>query len=78
MASFYVLMESMLAEPMPRSRRMAPKWTWSIYGLHLRGALPEGIPLQGLAEGLEGAKASQSVTDGIEHSIACLRWMSTR
>ena len=34
-----------------------PKWKWTIYGLHLR-SLPDEIPLQGLADDLEGAKAA--------------------
>jgi hypothetical protein len=35
-----------------------PRWYWSIYGLNLRGPLPEGVVVQGLADDLEAAKAT--------------------
>ena len=35
-----------------------PRWYWSIYGLNLRGPLPEGVVVQGLADDLEAAKAA--------------------
>jgi len=34
-----------------------PRWYWSIYGINLRGPLPEGVVVQGLADDPEGAKA---------------------
>ena len=37
---------------------VGPRWYWSIYGLNLRGPIPEGIQLQGLADDLEAAKAA--------------------
>ena len=33
-------------------------WYWSIYGLNLRGPLPERVVVQGLADDLEAAKAA--------------------
>ena len=35
-----------------------PRWYWSIYGINLRGPLPEGVVLQGLADDFEAAKAA--------------------
>ena len=35
-----------------------PRWYWSIYGINLRGPLPEGVVLQGLADGLAAAGAT--------------------
>ena len=34
-----------------------PRWYWSIYGINLRGPLPTGVVLQGLADDLSAAKA---------------------
>ena len=33
-----------------------PRWHWSIYGLNLRGPLPQGVVVQGLADDLPAAK----------------------
>ena len=33
-----------------------PRWYWSIYGINLRGPLPEGVIVQGLTADLEAAK----------------------
>ena len=49
---------AMLGGPMPKRRRNGPRWYWSIYGLNLRGPLPEGVVVQGLADDLEAAKAA--------------------
>ena len=35
-----------------------PRWYWSIYRLNLRGPLPDGVVVQGLADNLEAAKAT--------------------
>jgi hypothetical protein len=35
-----------------------PRWYWSIYGLNLRGPIPTGVVLQGLADDLSAAKAA--------------------
>ena len=35
-----------------------PRWYWSIYGINLRGPLPQGAVLQGLADDLPAAKAA--------------------
>jgi hypothetical protein len=32
------------------------RWYWSIYGINLRGPLPPGVEVQGLADDLEAAK----------------------
>jgi hypothetical protein len=32
------------------------RWYWSIYGVNVRGPLPLGVEVQGLADDLEGAK----------------------
>jgi hypothetical protein len=42
------------AEPTPQG----PRWFWSIYGINLRGPLPEGVVLQGLADDLAAAGAA--------------------
>jgi hypothetical protein len=34
------------------------RWYWSVYGINLRGPLPEGVEMQGLADDLEAAKAA--------------------
>jgi hypothetical protein len=41
------------AETTPQGLR----WYWSVYGINLRGPLPEGVVLQGLADDLPAAKA---------------------
>jgi hypothetical protein len=33
-----------------------PRWYWSIYGINLRGPLPPGVEVQGLADDLKAAK----------------------
>ena len=33
-----------------------PRWYWSIFGINLRGPLPAGVVVQGLADDLEAAK----------------------
>ncbi len=35
-----------------------PRCYWSIYGINLRGPLPLGVEVQGLADDLEAAKAT--------------------
>ena len=35
-----------------------PHWYWSIYGINLRGLLPVGVVVQGLADDLEAAKTA--------------------
>ncbi len=35
-----------------------PRWFWSIYGINLRGLLPEGVVVQGLADDLAAAGAA--------------------
>ena len=35
-----------------------PRWYWSIYGINLRGRIPEGLEVQGLADDLEAAKVA--------------------
>jgi len=35
-----------------------PRWYWSIYGINLRGPLPQGVVVQGLADDLAAAKAT--------------------
>jgi len=35
-----------------------PRWYWSIYGINLRGRIPEGVMVQGLVDDLEAAKAA--------------------
>ena len=42
------------AEPTPQGAR----WHWSIYGINLRGPVPAGVAVQGLADDLAGAKAA--------------------
>jgi hypothetical protein len=37
---------------------VGPRWYWSIYGINLRGIIPQEVVLQGLAEDLAGAKAA--------------------
>ncbi len=32
-------------------------WYWSIYGVNLKGVLPDGVPVQGTGIDLEAAKA---------------------
>ena len=34
------------------------RWYWSIYGINLRGPLPDGVVVQGLAADLEAAKTT--------------------
>jgi hypothetical protein len=34
------------------------RWYWSMYGINLRGPIPEGVVLQGLADDLTVAKAA--------------------
>jgi hypothetical protein len=36
---------------------LGPRWYWSIYGINLRGPMPRGVVVQGLAEDLAAAKA---------------------
>ena len=42
------------AEPTPHG----PRWYWTIYGIALRGPLPQGVVVQGLADDFEAAKAA--------------------
>jgi hypothetical protein len=35
-----------------------PRWYWSIYGINLRGRIPEDLEVQGLADDLEAAKVA--------------------
>ena len=35
-----------------------PRWYWSIYGLNLRGPIPTGVVVHGLADDLAAAKAA--------------------
>ena len=37
---------------------VGPRWYWSIYGINLRGPVPDGVIVQGLADDLEAAKAA--------------------
>lgn len=37
---------------------VGPRWYWAIYGLGLRGPIPKGVELRGLADDLVGAKAA--------------------
>jgi hypothetical protein len=37
---------------------VGPRWYWSIYGINLRGPIPVGVEVQGLAEDLPAAKAA--------------------
>ena len=37
---------------------LGPRWYWSIYGINLRGPLPEGVVVQGLADDLAAAGAA--------------------
>ncbi len=37
---------------------VGPRWYWSIYGINLRGPLPEGVVVQGLADDLAAAGAA--------------------
>jgi hypothetical protein len=37
---------------------VGPRWYLSIYGINLRGPLPEGLVVQGLADDLAAAKAA--------------------
>ena len=32
---------------------VGPRWYWSIYGINLRGPLPDGVVVEGLADDLE-------------------------
>ena len=34
------------------------RWYWSIYGINLRGPLPPGVAVQGLADDLSAAKTA--------------------
>lgn len=40
------------AESTPQGLR----WYWSVYGINLRGPIPEGVVVQGLADDLPAAK----------------------
>ena len=37
---------------------VGPRWYWSIYGINLRGVIPQEVVLQGLAEDLAAAKVA--------------------
>jgi len=46
-------------EPLLGARTpQGPRWYWSIYGLNLRGPLPAGVVVQGLADDLAAAGAA--------------------
>jgi hypothetical protein len=38
-----------------------PRWYWGIYGINLRGPVPAGVVLHGLADDLPAAKAAFKV-----------------
>ncbi len=37
---------------------VGPRWYWSIYGINLRGPIPAGVVVQGLADDLAAAGAA--------------------
>ena len=55
MISLFALTGAMSAAPMPKRTPQGPRWYWSIYGINLRGPLPEGVVVQGLADDLAAA-----------------------
>jgi hypothetical protein len=42
----------------PSVTPQGPRWYWSIYGINLRGPMPTGVVVQGLADDLAAAKAA--------------------